>query len=98
MKKEVELLTEQNKKLEAQLKEAKLTSYEKPGLLPGKPAAGEQYYIISATEAEGLTKRIKKLQTELWNLEIKHQQLQESSVKMSMSQDVKGEESVDSES
>lgn len=47
------------------------------GLLTGKPSLTEKHFIISQDNAEKLTKRIKKLQTDLWNLEIKHQQLQE---------------------
>jgi len=60
-------------------------SGERPGLLAGKPTQNDQYYIISASDAENLTKKIKKLQTELWNLEVKHQQLQESNAQKASS-------------
>jgi len=61
--------------LEEELKTAKS---ESAGLLPSKVNQNESYYIISSSDAEALSKRIKKLQTELWNLETKHQQLQET--------------------
>lgn len=86
--------------MQLQLKEARQASGEKPGLLPGKPSPHEQYYVISASEAENLTKRIKKLQTELWNLEIKHQQLQEANAKQSTQgrAEIKSEDADDVES
>jgi hypothetical protein len=98
--KQVEQLKEQNLRLETQLKEARLAVGEKPGLVPGKPNPNEQYYVISASDAENLTRRIKKLQTELWNLEIKHQQLQESNAKQStlLRPEIKSDDASDLES
>jgi len=69
-------LTAQNQELESKL--AELSSRPEASVpLLGSLTAGEVHYVIALKDAEEMTKRIKKLQSELWNLEIKHQQLQE---------------------
>jgi len=75
--KRIQQLSTQNELLQKQLAEARQIG-DKPGLLIGKPNTAETHYVISMRDAEEMTKRIKKLQSELWNLEIKHQQLQEA--------------------
>jgi len=69
-------LTAQNQELESKV--AELSSRpEAPVPLTNSVTTGEVHYVIALKDAEEMTKRIKKLQSELWNLEIKHQQLQE---------------------